>query len=136
MSVIDDPSAAARVQERPAAAASPTAQPQHLGRAEGIELLGVVEGSGYKAGAALVRRADGQMVQLGTLLYGLLECIDGRRSLDELAAALSEREGKRVERKHVVAIAKKLAAQGLLAGTEQAAPPKSNPLLALRWKAL
>src|SRR5919107_1557790 len=101
-----------------------------------IELLGPVEGSGYEAGAALVRRADGQMVQLGTLLYALLECIDGERSLDELVAALSDRLGRRVEERHVVALAEKLGAQGLLAGSEAAAPPKVNPLLALRWKAL
>ena len=34
------------------------------------------------------------------------------------------------------ALATKLAAQGLLAGTEHQAPPKRNPLLALRWKVL
>jgi putative peptide zinc metalloprotease protein len=41
-----------------------------------------------------------------------------------------------VQQRHVVALAEKLGAQGLLAGTEEAAPPKVNPLLALRWKAL
>ena len=41
-----------------------------------------VSGSGYKEGAALVRRADGQMVQLGPLMYGLLEEIDGERDHD------------------------------------------------------
>lgn len=127
MSVIEEPSAAAPATPAPA---------QHLGRAEGIELLGVVEGSGYKAGAALVRRADGQMVQVGTLLYDLLECIDGERSLDELAAALAEKTGRRVEQRHVIALAEKLGKQGLLAGSEDHAPAKSNPLLALRWKAL
>jgi putative peptide zinc metalloprotease protein len=131
MSVIDEPTAAAEARIR---RDSPPAR--HLGRAAGIELLGPVEGSGYKAGAALVRRADGQMVQLGTLLYALLECIDGERSLDELVAALSDRLGRRVEERHVVALAEKLAAQGLLAGSETEAPPKANPLLALRWKAL
>ncbi len=37
---------------------------------------------------------------------------------------------------HVARIAQKLAAQGLLAGTEAKAPPRRNPLLALRWKVL
>jgi len=132
MSVIDEPTAAAT--EPRVRRDSPPAR--HLGRAASIELLGPVDGSGYKAGAALVRRADGQMVQLGPLLYALLECIDGERSLDELVGALSERLGRRVEQRHVVALAEKLGAQGLLAGTEDAAPPKANPLLALRWKAL
>ena len=129
MSVLEAPP---RVQPQ----APPAPQASHLGRAAGIELLGPVDGSGYKAGAALVRRADGQMVQLSTLLYELLDGIDGRRSLDELAALLSDRLGRRVETDHVVKLAEKLAAQGLLAGTEGAAPPKRNPLLALRWKVL
>src|SRR3954468_16637928 len=58
--------------------------PQALSRAEGIELLGNVHGSGYEGGSALVRRADGQVVQLGPLLYALLENLDGRRSTVEV----------------------------------------------------
>ena len=76
MSVVDAPTARVEPQARPA----PTAA--HLGRAEGIELLGEVEGSGYRSGAALVRRADGQMVPLGTLLYARLDsrrrCVQDR----------------------------------------------------------
>src|SRR5947209_10974942 len=95
-----------------------------LGRAEGVELLGPIHGSGYRDGAALVRRADGQMVQLGPLMYGLLECADGDRDRAALAAATSERLGRQLEVEHVDALAEKLAAQGLLAGTEHHAPPK------------
>jgi putative peptide zinc metalloprotease protein len=105
-------------------------------RAEGIELLGDLHGSGYEAGAALVRRADGQVVQLGTLLYGLLESIDGRRSIAELADVMCERLGRPCDEEHVAALAQKLAQQGLLAGHEHNAPPRRNPLLALRWKVL
>src|SRR4051794_41636119 len=90
MSVIDEPAPATA--EPRVRRDSPPAR--HLARAAGIELLGPVDGSGYKAGAALVRRADGQMVQLGPLLYALLEGIDGERSLDELVGALSERLGR------------------------------------------
>src|SRR3954469_20814885 len=107
-----------------------------LERAAGVELLGPVSGSGYRAGAALVRRADGQMVQLGPLLYAVLECADGQLSHHELAAAVSDRIGRRVSEEQVTQLADKLAQQGLLAGTEEAAPPRSNPLLALRWKVL
>jgi putative peptide zinc metalloprotease protein len=108
--------------------------PAALGRAEGIELLGELHGSGYRAGAALVRRADGQMVQLGPLMYALLDEVDGRRTNSELARALCERLGRGCDEEHVVQLAEKLAAQGLLAGTEQNAPPRRNPLLALRFK--
>src|SRR4051794_29272500 len=107
-----------------------------LDRADGVELLGHVQGSGYRKGAALVRRGDGQMVHLGPLMYGLLECIDGRRGTGELAAAMTDRLGRHLDEHQVGLLARKLAAQGLLAGTEQAAPPRSNPLLALRWKVL
>ena len=107
-----------------------------LARAEGIELLGDLQGSGYKDGAALVRRADGQVVQLGLLMYTLLECIDGRRNIAELATEMCEKLGRACDEEHVVALAEKLAAQGLLAGHEDNAPPRRNPLLALRWKVL
>ncbi|MBV9603659.1 MAG: hypothetical protein JO027_01055 [Solirubrobacterales bacterium] len=107
-----------------------------LARAEGIELLGPIHGSGYRDGAALVRRADGQMVQLGPLMYALLECADGGRDRAALASAVSDRLGRRLDEEHVDALAAKLGAQGLLAGTEHQAPPKRNPLLALRWKVL
>ncbi|HWG74458.1 MAG TPA: hypothetical protein VG184_10435 [Acidimicrobiales bacterium] len=107
-----------------------------LARADGVELLGAVQGTGYKRGAALVRRADGQMVQLSGLMYRLLECADGRRGVAELAPVLSEQLGRRVDVEHVVRLAEKLGETGLLAGTEHMAPARSNPLLALRWKML
>ena len=52
---------------------TPGEPPRALARAEGLELLGDVSGSGYKDDVALVRRADGQMVQLGPLQYALLD---------------------------------------------------------------
>src|SRR5689334_20719911 len=117
------------------AAAAPSPAPT-LGRAEGLELLGDVSGSGYKDGAALVRRADGQMVQLGPLMYAVLEAIDGTRDPAAVAAAASERLGRRLDAEHVLKLGQKLAEQGLLRGFEANAPQKLNPLLALRWKVL
>ena len=107
-----------------------------LERAPGVELLGPVHGSGYRDGVSLVRRADGQIVQLGPLMYGLLECADGQLDGTGLADELSARLGRRLDAEQVVRLAEKLAAQGLLAGTEQHAPPRRNPLLALRWRVL
>src|SRR5689334_25401305 len=89
---------AARAASAPAAAEPPRA----LARAEGLELLGEVSGSGYKAGARLARRADGQMVQLGPLMYGLLEEADGERDVQALAAAMSQRLGRTLGAEHVV----------------------------------
>jgi putative peptide zinc metalloprotease protein len=105
-----------------------------LERARGIELLGDLDGAGYEGGAFLVRRADGQMVQLGPLLYALLDCVDGRRSTAELAECVSGELGRRLDEEQVVALAEKLAAQGLLAGTEANAPERRDPLLGLRFK--
>src|SRR5689334_715079 len=90
--------------------------PPPLDRAAGVELLGDLRGSGYKEGVALVRRGDGQMVQLGPLQYAALEAIDGTRDGAAIAAAMRERLGRRVEVEHVARLAQKLAAQGLLAG--------------------
>src|SRR3954470_15148008 len=121
--------------DRPAGLTAPQA-PGTFARAEGLELLGEVSGSGYKDGAALVRRADGQMVQLGPLMYGLLEEVDGRRDHAALAAVMSERLGRRLDAEHVARLGEKLGEQGLLRGSEENAPPRLNPLLALRWKVL
>jgi putative peptide zinc metalloprotease protein len=126
----EPPRTAVEVSEQPLDTRPP------LDRAEGVELLGDVHGSGYKEGAALVRRGDGQMVHLGPLMYGLLEAVDGERDRSEIATAMSERLGRGIGEEHVDRIAGKLAAQGLLAGFEHKAPPKRNPLLALRWKVL
>src|SRR3954452_17305621 len=115
--------------DRPAATAA-------LARVEGLELLGPVSGSGYKAGAALVRRADGQMVQLGPLTYGLLEEIERERDDQALGDGLSEPLGPRVDPAQIAALGGKLPDQGLVAGSEDNAPPRTNPLLALRWKVL
>src|SRR3954466_3133377 len=106
--------------------AEPPARPAalRLDRAAGIELLGEVHGSGHREGAALVRRADGQIVQLGPLQYALLEAVDGERTPSELSAALCHALGRDCDEEHVVALAQKLAAQGLLAGREQNAPPR------------
>ena len=76
------------------------------------------------------------MVQLGPLMYALLECVDGQRDVAELAGCLSERLGRRFDEEHVARLAEKLAEQGLLAGTEANAPERSNPLLGLRAKVL
>src|ERR1700760_287365 len=94
---------------------------QALGLGQGVKLLGEVHGSGYKEGAALVRRGDGQMVQLGPLMYGLLEAVDGQRDAAQVAQVMSERIGRRLTEDHVQRLAEKLSAQGLLAGTEHQA---------------
>src|SRR4051794_27368333 len=120
----------------PAAARFERTAPPPLARAEGVELLGDVEDSGYRSGMCLVRRADGQVVRVGPLMHALLAAADGRRDADALARAVSEQIGRQVDRDQVARLAEKLGEQGLIAGTEGSAPPRRNPLLALRWRVL
>ncbi|MCW2708160.1 MAG: hypothetical protein JWM22_2002, partial [Frankiales bacterium] len=103
-------------------------------RAEGLELLGALAGSGYDGGTFLVRRHGGQSVQLTPLLYGLLEQVDGERGVEALATRLSDAIDRGVGPGHVTVLLDKLADLGLLSGTEPDQAPVSNPLLALRWK--
>ena len=50
-----------------------TSAPEVPVRAEGVHLIGELPGSGYKQPPSLVRRADGQTVQLTRLLFLVLE---------------------------------------------------------------
>src|SRR5437899_7462407 len=62
--------------------------------APGTLLLGVQQGSGYVVAPALVRRGDGQVLQLTPLLYAVLEAVDGARDADAIAEAASHATGR------------------------------------------
>ena len=57
--------------------------------AEDIELIGEYEGSGFKEAPYIVRRADGQIIQLPPLLYTVAEQIDGTAHDAEIASAVA-----------------------------------------------
>ena len=59
-------------------------------RVEGVQLIGEVSGSGYRTPPALVRRADGQVLQLTPLLYLVLRACDGHRSYDDVAEVVGQ----------------------------------------------
>lgn len=106
-------------------------------RADGVQLLGAVPGSGYRVAPALVRRGDGQTIQLTPLLYAVLEQVDGRRSLAEVAEAVGEAVGRQVSAADVETLCdSKLRTLGLLTKVDGSDPEvrRSNPLLALRFK--
>src|SRR4051794_23496854 len=67
-----------------------------LRRADGIELIGEFEGSGFSKARLLARRADGQVVQLTKLLYAVAEAADGHRDAQAVSEVVSERCGRRV----------------------------------------
>jgi putative peptide zinc metalloprotease protein len=101
--------------------------------ADGVELLGEYQGSGYAQPPSLVRRADGQVIQMSPLLYGVACRIDGSRDQAAIAGLVSEDLGRSLTADQVrYLITAKLRPLGIVA--DQAAPalPKANPLLAVR----
>src|SRR3954466_16061759 len=72
-----------------------------LRRADGVQLIGEMAGSGYRVPPSLARRADGQTIQLTPLLYSILLEVDGRRTAAEVAAAVSEDTGRTVSEDNV-----------------------------------
>ncbi|MGN6611324.1 MAG: hypothetical protein ACTHLJ_06075 [Angustibacter sp.] len=106
-------------------------------RADGVELIGQMAGSGYREPPSLARRADGQTLQLTPLLYLVLEAVDGSRSYDDVAASVSTAYGRTVSAANVRRLVDdQLRPLGLVARADGAQPQlkRSNPLLALRLK--
>ncbi|MDQ3761128.1 MAG: hypothetical protein M3460_05350 [Actinomycetota bacterium] len=111
--------------------------------AEGTELIGEYQGSGFQEPKYIVRRVDGQVIQLPRLLYLLAASLDGQRDLAQVADVLSAEFGKVVSAEQVsYLIDNRLRPVGIMAvdpGTAQAgeAPKmvvKSDPLLALKFR--
>ena len=73
-------------------------------RADGVTLIGNMAGSGYRQPPALVRRGDGQTVQLTALLYLLLRAVDGRRTFEQVADEVSAASGRLVRAEQVQAL--------------------------------
>lgn len=129
-----------------ASPASPTAgtigapasyAPDVPARADGVELLGEPKGSGYREPPSLVRRADGQAIQLTRLLYLVLEATDGRRTTEQIAAHASARFGKSVSADNVrTLITSQLLPLGLLRLADGSQPEvrKADPLLGMRFR--
>jgi putative peptide zinc metalloprotease protein len=102
--------------------------------AEGVELLGEYKGSGYSQPPSLVRRADGQVIQMSALLYGVTCRIDGSRGPAAIADLVSAELGRSLNADQVrYLITAKLLPLGIVAAEgAPAAPPKASPLFALR----
>jgi len=108
-----------------------TAYPPRL--AEGTELLGELKDSGFAQPQSLVRRADGQVIQLSRLLYLVAGLLDGSRGAADIAAAISAELGRTLTAEQVrYLITAKLAPLGIVAGQGARVPPTASPLLALR----
>ena len=118
-------------------AAAPRSPADVLRRADGIELIGEFEGSGFREPPRLARRRDGQVVQLSELLFAVAEAADGRRDADAVAGVVSERCGRTVSPDNVRVIAeRKLRPLGVLALADGSTPvlEKRAPVMALRHR--
>ncbi len=106
-------------------------------QADGVQLLGEVQGSGYRNPPALARRADGQVLQLTPLLHQVLVAVDGRRTVPEVAEAVSDSSGRLVRPDDVQQLLDaSLRPLGLVRRADGTEPElrRSNPLLALRFR--
>jgi putative peptide zinc metalloprotease protein len=122
---------------RPAPALPPAGAPrpgQVPRLADGVELLGEYQGSGYRQPPSLVRRPDGQVIQMSALLYQVTSRIDGDRDQEAIADLVSADLGRTLTADQVrYLITEKLVPLGVVADQSAAAPPPTaRPLLALR----
>uniref|UniRef100_UPI000462DD9B hypothetical protein n=1 Tax=Arthrobacter sp. TB 26 TaxID=494420 RepID=UPI000462DD9B len=106
-------------------------------RADGVQLLGETKGSGYREAPSLVRRADGQTLQLTRLLYLVLEAIDGTRGAEDIAGHASAGFGRLVSADNVrTLIDSQLLPLGLLQLADGSQPEvrKADPLLGMKFR--
>ena len=125
--------------QRPPPPQQPRARPRAevLRRADGIELIGEFEDSGFKDPPLLARRSDGQVVQLTQLLYAVAEASDGHRDVRAVADAVSRQCGRTVTANNALYLAeRKLRPLGVLALADGTTPEldKRAPLMALRHR--
>ena len=106
--------------------------------ANGTELLGEFKNSGVTEPPSLVRRADGQVIQLSRLVYLVASLLDGSRGPDVIAAKASAELGRTLSAEQAgYLISAKLAPLGIVASAVASAVapadlPTARPLLALR----
>lgn len=62
----------------------------------GLQRLGEYQGTGFTERKYLVRRKDGQVVQLSRLLYLVVEAIDGVRDTEGISHRVSGRYGREI----------------------------------------
>lgn len=107
--------------------------------AEGTELIGEYEGSGFQQPKYIVRRADGQIIQLPQLLYLLASNLDGERDLEQVAGRLSADFGRDLEADQVsYLLDNRLRPAGILAAepgcVDAPVKLKSDSLLGLKFR--
>jgi putative peptide zinc metalloprotease protein len=104
---------------------------------EGLQLLGEVRGSGLREPSYLIRRADGQVVQVSALLNLVICSLDPHRSTREILDEVSEAYGRRLTPEGLThLLEKRLEPLGLAETTDAptTSAPRANPLLSLSMR--
>jgi putative peptide zinc metalloprotease protein len=103
----------------------------------GVELLGPAAGSGLREPPCVVRRSDGEAVQLSPLLFTIARHAEPGRSLEEIARRVSPEVDARISGEQVrYVLEKKLHPLGIVAGADGSEPAlaRLDPLLALKFR--
>jgi putative peptide zinc metalloprotease protein len=103
----------------------------------GLQVLGEYLGSGSKEPKYLVRRGDGQVVQLSRLLHQVVCSIDGERHTETIAHRVSARCAREISAENVLyLVEEKLQPLGVTVpfgqSDDQVAGPRTDLLLALK----
>jgi putative peptide zinc metalloprotease protein len=109
----------------------------HARRAAGVELIGRYEDSGFKEPPYLVRRHDGQIIQLPELLYAITEAADGSRNYAAIADSVKTRLSVLLKPPEVAfLVEKRLRPLGVLANADATTPnlERVDPMLALKLR--
>lgn len=119
--------------------AATTAQMTVPRLADGTELIGEFEGSGFKQAPYIARRKDGQVVQMPEMLFRLAEQIDGQADVEQIATRFSHAIRRQVDAPTAqMLIGEQLRPLGIVApeaGAGSVELRKVDPLLALKFRA-
>jgi putative peptide zinc metalloprotease protein len=112
------------------------AQPSRPELSPGIELLGELEGSGFKQPQYFARDQQGQVIQLPQWLFLVASQIDGQRTTEEIAGRISKELGRSFTAEDVdYLIDSQLRPLGVVADTNGGqAVAAADPLLGLKLK--
>jgi putative peptide zinc metalloprotease protein len=105
---------------------------------EGLQLLGPVKGSGIREPTYLLRRQDGQVVQVSELLHLVVSAVVPGRTPEQVADVVSDAYGRTLTTDGLAHLfEERLQPLGLVeqAGSPAASePPKASPILSLSLK--
>ncbi len=111
---------------------APVEIPERPARADGVHLVGQMQGTGFTERQWLVER-QGRFLQLTELLYRILELADGRRTMAEIAEGLTESTEWLVTPEDVHHLLQtKLVPAGLVLSRDGVAAPSKPPATAFR----